>query len=79
LNLSTADTDISRDLILLPSSVAKGELHSFIHFPLGSQLEHKAPFGVSVITYTIRHMVGLLWASDQPIAEASTYTAQHNI
>jgi hypothetical protein len=24
-------------------------------------------------------MVGLLWTSDQPIAEASTYTGQHNI
>jgi hypothetical protein len=25
------------------------------------------------------HMVGLLWTSDQPVAEASTYTGQHNI
>jgi hypothetical protein len=25
------------------------------------------------------HTVGLLWTSDQPIAEASTYTGQHNI
>jgi hypothetical protein len=24
-------------------------------------------------------MVGLLWTSDQPVAEASTYTGQHNI
>jgi hypothetical protein len=24
-------------------------------------------------------MVGLLWTSDQPVAETSTYTAQHNI
>jgi hypothetical protein len=23
--------------------------------------------------------VGLLWTSDQPVAEASTYTEQHNI
>jgi hypothetical protein len=23
-------------------------------------------------------MVGLLWASDQPVAETSTYTGQHN-
>jgi hypothetical protein len=52
---------------------------SFIHFPLGSQLEHRAPFGVSVITHTIRHTVGLLWTSDQPVAEASTYTGQHCI
>jgi hypothetical protein len=25
------------------------------------------------------HIVGLLWTSDQPVAEASTYTGQHNI
>jgi hypothetical protein len=54
---------------------------TLIHFPLGSQLEHRAPFGVSVITHTrtIRHTVGLLWTSDQPVTEASTYTGQHNI
>jgi hypothetical protein len=50
-----------------------------IHFPASSQLEHRAPFGVSVVTHTIRHTVGLLWTSDKPIAEASTYTGQHNI
>jgi hypothetical protein len=38
-------------------------------------MEHRAPFGVSVITHTIR----LLWTRDQPVAEASTYTGQHNI
>jgi hypothetical protein len=27
----------------------------------------------------LTHTVGLLWTSDQPIAEASTYTGQHNI
>jgi hypothetical protein len=47
-------------------------------FSCSSQLEHRAPFGVSVITHT-RHAVGLLWTSDQPVAEASTYTGQHNI
>jgi hypothetical protein len=36
------------------------------------------PCGVSVITHTIRHPVGLLWTSDQPVAETSTYTGQHN-
>jgi hypothetical protein len=30
-------------------------------------------------SHTIRHKVGLLWTSDQPVAEASTYTEQHNI
>jgi hypothetical protein len=54
-------------------------IHSFIHFPVGSQLEHRAPFGVSVITHTIKHAVGLLCTSDQPVAETSTYTGQHNI
>jgi hypothetical protein len=50
-----------------------------IHFPVGSQQERRAPFGVSVITHTIRHTLGLLWTSDQPVVEASTYTGQHNI
>jgi hypothetical protein len=30
-------------------------------------------------SHTIRHTVGLLWTSDQPVAEASTYTRRHNI
>jgi hypothetical protein len=50
-----------------------------IHFPVVSNLEHKAPFRVSVITHTIRHTIGLLWTSDQPVAETSTYTGQHNM
>jgi hypothetical protein len=28
--------------------------------------------------YPYRHMVGLLWTSDKPVAETSTYTGQHN-
>jgi hypothetical protein len=52
---------------------------TIIHVPVGSQLEHRASFGISVITYTLRHMAGLLWMSDQPVAETSTYTGQHNI
>jgi hypothetical protein len=27
----------------------------------------------------LRHSVGLLWTSDQPVAKASTYTGQDNI
>jgi hypothetical protein len=54
-------------------------LSSFIHFPLGSQLEHRAHSGVSLTTHTIRHTVGLLWMSDQPVSETSTYTGQHSI
>jgi hypothetical protein len=26
----------------------------------------------------VRHLLGLLWTSDQPVANASTYTGQHN-
>jgi hypothetical protein len=40
-----------------------------IHFPFVPNLEHRAPVGVSVITLTLRHTVGLLWTSDQSIAE----------
>jgi hypothetical protein len=36
------------------------------------------PFGVSW-SHTYRHTVGLLWTSDQPVAETSTCTGQHNI
>jgi hypothetical protein len=31
------------------------------------------------LNHTIRHTIELLWTSDQPVAEASTYTGQHNI
>jgi hypothetical protein len=30
-------------------------------------------------SHTYRHTVGLLWTGDQPVAETSTYTVQHNI
>jgi hypothetical protein len=56
-----------------------GTTDSFFHsFSCSYQLEHRATFGVPVITHTIRHTVRLLWTSDQPVAEASTYTGQHN-
>jgi hypothetical protein len=48
-------------------------------FSCSSQLEHRAPFRVSVITHIFRHKVGLLWTNDQPVAEVSNYTGQHNI
>jgi hypothetical protein len=51
----------------------------FHAFSCSSQMEHRATFGVSAITHTIRHTVGLLLTSDQAIAETSTYTGQHNI
>jgi hypothetical protein len=52
--------------------------NSFINFPVGSQLEHRAPFAVSVISHTFRHTVGLFWTRDQPVAETSTYIGQQN-
>jgi hypothetical protein len=52
---------------------------SFIYFPVGSQLEHRAPFWAFVIKHTTRHTVGLLWTGDQPVAKTSTYTEQHNM
>jgi hypothetical protein len=30
------------------------------------------------LDHTYKHTVELLWTSDQPVAEASTYTRQHN-
>jgi hypothetical protein len=36
------------------------------------------PFRGFLITHTHRHTVGLLWTSDQPVAETSTFTEQHN-
>jgi hypothetical protein len=51
---------------------------SLIHFPDVPSLEHRAPFGVSVTPHIIRHTIGLLWTSDQPVAETSTCTGQHN-
>jgi hypothetical protein len=37
------------------------------------------PFRGFLITHTYRHTAGLLWTSDQPVAETFTYTGQHNI
>jgi multidrug efflux pump subunit AcrA (membrane-fusion protein) len=50
-----------------------------IIFSCSSHLEHGAPFGVSVITHILRHTVGVLWTSDQSVAETSTYTGQLNV
>jgi hypothetical protein len=36
-------------------------------------------FGLPFRGFLITHTVGLLLTSDQPVAEASTYTGQHNI
>jgi hypothetical protein len=35
------------------------------------------PLALCIIVF--RHTVGLLWTSDQPVSEASTYTGQHSI
>jgi hypothetical protein len=36
-------------------------------------------FPLAFYTIVFRHTVGLLWTSDQPVADASTCTGQHNI
>jgi hypothetical protein len=50
-------------------------------FSCSSQLEQReGPFGgFCDHAHTVRHTVGLLWTSDQPIIETCTYTGQHNI
>jgi hypothetical protein len=63
---------------LIPSCKVEKYTLKFIHsFSCRSQLEHRAPFQVYVITHT-RHTAGTLWTSYQPVAESSTYTGQHN-
>jgi hypothetical protein len=44
--------------------------------PLVPTVEHRAYFLGFLILY--RQSVGLLWTSDQPIENASTYTGRHN-
>jgi hypothetical protein len=36
-------------------------------------------FPLAFCMIVFRHTVGLLWMSDQPVSETSTYTGQHNI
>jgi hypothetical protein len=48
--------------------------HQWLYSPCGPWPPHTGGF----IIY-FRHLVGLLWTSDQPVAKASTYTGQHNI
>jgi hypothetical protein len=36
-------------------------------------------FPLAFCMIVFRHMVGLLWMSDQPVSETSTCTGQHNI
>jgi hypothetical protein len=49
----------------------------FIRLPVVTNLEHRAPFGVSVITLIQTHG-RTLWTSNQPVVEISTYTGQQN-
>jgi hypothetical protein len=49
-----------------------------IHRRLYSMTDVWPPFS-GFPDHTIRHTVGLLSTSDQPVAETSTYTGQHNI
>jgi hypothetical protein len=52
--------------------------HSFIHRAYSPGWTFGFPFQGFFITHTYRHTVGLLWTSDQPVAETSTYTGHHN-
>jgi hypothetical protein len=56
--------------------------HSFIHFPVGSQLEQRVPIGVSVITYIIRHAVGpsgrVISPSQRPLPTQDNTSYKHN-
>jgi hypothetical protein len=36
-------------------------------------------FPLAFCMILFRHTVGLLWTSDQPVSETSTFTGQHNI
>jgi hypothetical protein len=53
-------------------------LHPSIHRLFSPNLALASSFEVFYL-HTIRHTVGLLWTTDQPVAETSTYTRQHNI
>jgi hypothetical protein len=54
-------------------------IHSFIHRRFLVQDGPLASLSGFLWSHTYRPTVGLLWTSDQPVAEASTYTGQHNI
>jgi hypothetical protein len=59
----------SSDILVPIIGWRPGQLpNSFISFSFFPNLEHRAPFVVSVITHILRHTVGLLWTSDQPVA-----------
>jgi hypothetical protein len=66
-------------MVLIIAMFVQKFIRSFFLFLVGSQLEHRTPFEVSVISHTLRHAVGHLWSSNQPVAETSTYAGQHNI
>jgi hypothetical protein len=53
-----------------------GLIHSQAHIVQDGPLA--SLFGVSW-SHTYKHTVGLLWTSDKPVSETSTYTGQHNI
>jgi hypothetical protein len=56
-------------------------MHVFLIFFLGLFLTTEAFFNhLGFLDHIqLTHAVGLLWTSDQPVAEASTYTGQRNI
>jgi hypothetical protein len=46
---------------------------------LPSLLRFSSTIQVFVFTYNLTHAVGLLWTTDRPVEEASTYTGQYKI
>jgi hypothetical protein len=53
-------------------------IHSFTCAYSPGWMDLWPPFS-GFLNYTYRHTIGLLWTSDQPVAETSSYTIQHNI
>jgi hypothetical protein len=83
------ETTITKQLLIVDVSLfvfASFTVLAFIIYSVISFTGSYSPgwtFGLPLrgflITHTYRYTVGLLWTSDQPDAEASTYTGQHNI
>jgi hypothetical protein len=60
-----------------PVTGACENYNAFINFTTPSGMNRPVRTGVCEIS--LRHTVGLLRTSDQPVAETFTYTRQHNI
>jgi hypothetical protein len=54
-------------------------IFKFFYLGLSSFLRFSSNHSGFLDHIQLTHKVGLLWTSDQPIVDASTYTGQHNI